>query len=284
MCAYQTVFEQKAAILGQDSVEEYEIQRRHISTPLPLELRRSIIKFVFPDIREDITVDPVYVFGSSLAVGHKGKNAAGTSYINTYDTPHLNEALASHPVRNPTGTKNLFKRLQELPKPPHKIVSEASTPKSQKSAERFLDRIELRRENLASSDNSLWLRTKRLEAELLQELKMHRAIVELGLGIAPQIFGKNDLVELRGDVITNYATKPQSAGSDAYKSPSTVACHAAATMPLLDRKVKARGSTRSQIKEAYQAIWIEFDNACRRLYAQAAQVRRAKQYTKYDVE
>ncbi|KAK8877030.1 hypothetical protein PGQ11_001976 [Apiospora arundinis] len=37
---------------------------------------------------------------------------------------------------------------------------------------------------------------------------MHRAIVELGLGIAPQIFGKNDLVELRGDVITNYATKP----------------------------------------------------------------------------
>ncbi|KAK6857104.1 hypothetical protein PG995_007291 [Apiospora arundinis] len=67
---------------------------------------------------------------------------------------------------------------------------------------------ELRRENLVSSDNSLWLRTKRLEAELLQELKMHRAIVELGLGIAPQIFGKNDLVELRGDVITNYANKP----------------------------------------------------------------------------
>ncbi|KAK8877029.1 hypothetical protein PGQ11_001975 [Apiospora arundinis] len=68
MCAYQTVFEQKAVILGQDSVEEYEIQRRHISTPLPLELRRSIIKFVFPDIREEITVDPAYVFGSSLAV------------------------------------------------------------------------------------------------------------------------------------------------------------------------------------------------------------------------
>ncbi|KAK6857105.1 hypothetical protein PG995_007292 [Apiospora arundinis] len=151
MCAYQTVFEQKAAILGQDSVEEYEIQRRHISTPLPLELRRSSIKFVFPGIREEITMPVVEtkLTLSSLVnsyadeiekdqVGHKGKNVAGTSYINTYDTPHLNEALASHPVRNPTGTKNPFKRLQELPKPPHKIVSEAGTPESQKSAERFL--------------------------------------------------------------------------------------------------------------------------------------------------
>ncbi|KAK8006902.1 HET-domain-containing protein [Apiospora arundinis] len=67
MCAYQTVFERKATILGQDSVEEYEIQRRHISTPLPLDLRRGIIKFVFPDIREELTADPAYVFGTSLA-------------------------------------------------------------------------------------------------------------------------------------------------------------------------------------------------------------------------
>ncbi|KAK6839435.1 hypothetical protein PG987_005301 [Apiospora arundinis] len=143
---------------------------------------------------------------------------------------------------------------------------------------------------------------------------MHRAIVELRLGIAPQIFGKNDLVELRGDVITNYATKPVRYATKPMRLVIivfTVACHAAATMPLLDRKVKARGSTRSQIKEAYQAIWIEFDNACRRLvnvrgstrqqikeayqaiwnefenayrrlYAQAAQVRRAKQCAKVE--
>ncbi|KAK8856000.1 hypothetical protein PGQ11_011912 [Apiospora arundinis] len=44
-------------------------------------------------------------------------------------------------------------------------------------------------DNLTSPDNPLWPRTKRLEAELLQELKMHRAVIELGLGIAPQIFG-----------------------------------------------------------------------------------------------
>ncbi|KAK8005367.1 hypothetical protein PG990_011404 [Apiospora arundinis] len=74
----------------------------------------------------------------------------------------------------------------------------------------------------------------------------------------------------------------QAAGCDTYKSPGAVACNATATMPLLDRKVKARGSTRPQTKEAYQSTWNEFDNACRRLYAQAAQVRRAKKYADFE--
>ncbi|KAK6840567.1 hypothetical protein PG995_016321 [Apiospora arundinis] len=70
-------------------------------------------------------------------VDYKGRDAAGSSYIKTYNAPHPNEALGSHPVQHGASRKNPFKRLQELPKPPHKIVTEAGTPESQKGTERF---------------------------------------------------------------------------------------------------------------------------------------------------
>ncbi|KAK8044629.1 hypothetical protein PG993_004653 [Apiospora rasikravindrae] len=63
-------------------------------------------------------------------------DASGTSYTNTYSAPSPKEALSSHPVPRVGISHNPFKRLQELHRLP-KIVTEAGTPDSQKSTERF---------------------------------------------------------------------------------------------------------------------------------------------------
>ncbi|KAK8069070.1 hypothetical protein PG994_005686 [Apiospora phragmitis] len=65
------------------------------------------------------------------------QDASGASYTKTYSAPRPKEALGSHPVPRAASSTNPFKRLQEEHKLPHKIVTEAGTPDSQKSTERF---------------------------------------------------------------------------------------------------------------------------------------------------
>ena len=71
---------------------------------------------------------------SSLITSYAG--GSETDLVNN-NAPRRSEALSSHPVQRAANTNNPFKRLQEQHKLPHQIVTEAGTPESQKSIERF---------------------------------------------------------------------------------------------------------------------------------------------------
>ncbi|KAK8071076.1 hypothetical protein PG997_011279 [Apiospora hydei] len=87
----------------------------------------------------------------------------------------------------------------------------------------------------------------------------------------------------KGQLIQAYDDhKKKALGMGGYNTPREAACYASATMPFVEEKVRARGSTKWQTKDEYYSAWNAFLKACRYLYEQSAQLRRAKLFCDLD--